>query len=40
MKDKEESKKKAEEGEARDVGGNIEESVFMGSKGSKSLKRL
>lgn len=39
-KDKEESKKETEEGEARDVGGNTEESVFTGSKGSKSLKNL
>lgn len=31
-RDKEESKKKAEKGEVRDVGGNAEESVFMGSK--------
>ena len=39
-RDKEETKKEAEDGEVRDVEGNAEESVFMGSKGKKILKKL
>ena len=39
-RDKEESKKETEEGEARDEEVNMEESIFMGSKESKSLQKL
>lgn len=39
-RDKEESKKETEEGEARDGGGNMGEGVFTASEGSKSLEKL
>lgn len=39
-RDKGESKKEIKEGEVRAVGGNVGEIVFMGSKGSKSLKKI